>query len=139
MAPTFHEGQSGIEVEVIYADHQNKADIAATKAREWFDTQQVDMIINLASSGAGLAITREITHWSQQIYSLYGIDPQTLLPSFAALCQRVHPDDRDNFGLPSIYGDKVQLQQVMLNLVVNAVEAMSNVVDGPRNLYINTS
>src|SRR5512140_1402791 len=32
----------GKPVEVIYADHQNKADIGAAKAREWFDIGKVD-------------------------------------------------------------------------------------------------
>jgi branched-chain amino acid transport system substrate-binding protein len=39
----FMKDNPGMKVEVIFADHQNKADIAASKAREWFDTQQVDM------------------------------------------------------------------------------------------------
>src|SRR4051812_42258123 len=36
---------AGKKVEVLVADHQNKADVAAAKAREWFDTQAVDMLI----------------------------------------------------------------------------------------------
>ncbi len=39
-------------------------------------------------------------------------------------------------GLPLVPGDQVQLQQVIINLVVNAVEAMSEVVDRPRELTI---
>ena len=34
----------GAPVEVIFADHQNKPDIAANTAREWFDTKQVDAV-----------------------------------------------------------------------------------------------
>lgn len=41
-------------------------------------------------------------------------------------------------GLPLILGDRVQLQQVMLNLIINAVEAMSGVSDGARELLIST-
>ena len=41
-------------------------------------------------------------------------------------------------GLPFIQGDRVQLQQVMLNLIINAVEAMSDVSGGPRELLIST-
>jgi signal transduction histidine kinase len=39
-------------------------------------------------------------------------------------------------GLPSVRGDRVQLQQVILNLIVNALEAMHGVGDGPRELLV---
>jgi signal transduction histidine kinase len=40
--------------------------------------------------------------------------------------------------LPLIQGDRVQLQQVMLNLIVNAIEAMSGVSESARKLWIST-
>src|SRR5882672_6830850 len=40
--------------------------------------------------------------------------------------------------LPSIQGDRVQLQQVMLNLIVNAIQSMSGIEDGNRELHIST-
>jgi PAS domain S-box-containing protein len=42
-------------------------------------------------------------------------------------------------GLPIIQGDRVQLQQVMLNLIINAVEAMSCVHEGTRDLLIGSA
>jgi C4-dicarboxylate-specific signal transduction histidine kinase len=39
-------------------------------------------------------------------------------------------------GLPPVHGDRVQLQQVLVNLILNAVEAMSSVEDGTRELSI---
>ncbi|WP_018420701.1 PAS domain S-box protein [Paraburkholderia tuberum] len=41
-------------------------------------------------------------------------------------------------GLPHIEGDRVQLQQVLLNLVINAIEAMSGVSDGAREIIVTT-
>jgi PAS domain S-box-containing protein len=41
-------------------------------------------------------------------------------------------------GLHSVLGDRVQLQQVMLNLIMNAIEAMSEVTEGTRELTIST-
>lgn len=45
----------GKPIEIVFADHQNKADIAAQKAREWFDTQGVDMVTDLLNSSAAIA------------------------------------------------------------------------------------
>jgi PAS domain S-box-containing protein len=41
-------------------------------------------------------------------------------------------------GLPHVQGDRVQLQQVILNLIINAVEAMSDVTERPRELLISS-
>jgi branched-chain amino acid transport system substrate-binding protein len=49
---------AGKKIEVVYADHQNKADVAAAKAREWFDTQGLDLLIGGTSSGTNLAMAK---------------------------------------------------------------------------------
>jgi len=48
----------GKPIVVIGADHQNKADIASAKAREWFDNEKVDMITGLLNSGCALAVQK---------------------------------------------------------------------------------
>ena len=48
----------GKKIEFLVADHQNKADVAATKAREWFDQQGLDMLLGGSNSGAGLAMAK---------------------------------------------------------------------------------
>jgi branched-chain amino acid transport system substrate-binding protein len=48
----------GKKIEVVYADHQNKADVAAAKAREWFDTQGLDMLVGGTNSGTNLAMAK---------------------------------------------------------------------------------
>ncbi|MEJ8822549.1 ABC transporter substrate-binding protein [Variovorax humicola] len=46
----------GMPVDMVSADHQMKPDLAANTARQWFDTQQVDVILDLASSPIALAV-----------------------------------------------------------------------------------
>ncbi len=49
---------NGKKIEVLVADHQNKPDVAAAKAREWFDTQGVDLLIGGTNSGTSLAMSK---------------------------------------------------------------------------------
>lgn len=46
----------GKKIELVVVDHQNKADIAANKAREWFDQDKVDAILDVAASAPALAV-----------------------------------------------------------------------------------
>ncbi|MGO1463633.1 MAG: ABC transporter substrate-binding protein, partial [Oleiphilaceae bacterium] len=46
----------GKTIEVISADHQNKPDIGASTAREWIDTEGVDMITALDNSSVALSV-----------------------------------------------------------------------------------
>ena len=62
----------------------------------------------------------------------------TALTSGEAEKQGVSVRTRLTDGLPLLQGDRVQLQQVILNLIINAVEAMSRTGDGPRELLIST-
>ena len=57
----------GRKVEILYADHQNKADIAASKAREWIDQEGVNVIFGGTNSGTALA-TAKVTSEKKRIY-----------------------------------------------------------------------
>ncbi|KFE34643.1 ABC transporter substrate-binding protein [Thioclava atlantica] len=46
----------GKPIEVISADHQNKADVASATARQWIDQDHVDMITDLTNSAVALAV-----------------------------------------------------------------------------------
>lgn len=50
---------NGKPVELVFADHQNKADIASATARKWYDTENVDAIFDINGSVAALAV-REV-------------------------------------------------------------------------------
>ena len=47
---------NGKKIELLTADHQNKADIASARAREWFDQQHLDMLVGGTNSATALAM-----------------------------------------------------------------------------------
>ncbi len=49
-------GARGFDVDVVMADHQNKPDLGAGIARQWYDRDGVDMIIDVPTSSVGLAV-----------------------------------------------------------------------------------
>ncbi|MBV7543447.1 ABC transporter substrate-binding protein [Acidovorax sp. sic0104] len=57
----------GMPIELMSADHQNKADIAASKAREWIDTQGLTMIFGGTNSGTALA-TAKVAQEKKRVY-----------------------------------------------------------------------
>src|SRR5262249_58323564 len=46
----------GVDAEVVSADHQNKVDIGASIARRWYDTEGVDVIMDVPNSAVALAV-----------------------------------------------------------------------------------
>lgn len=49
---------AGMKIEVISADHQNKADIGVAKAREWIDTAGVDVLVDMSNASIQLAVPK---------------------------------------------------------------------------------
>ena len=50
--------KSSLKVEVVSADHQNKPDVGSSIARKWYDSDGVDMIVDVPTSSVGLAINQ---------------------------------------------------------------------------------
>jgi branched-chain amino acid transport system substrate-binding protein len=48
----------GMKVEIISADHQNKPDVGSSIARQWFDTDRVDVIVDVPTSSVALAVNQ---------------------------------------------------------------------------------
>jgi branched-chain amino acid transport system substrate-binding protein len=54
----FGAAQKGMKVEIIGADHQNKPDVGSTIARTWYDTEKVDVIVDVPTSSVALAVNQ---------------------------------------------------------------------------------
>src|SRR5690606_22798126 len=57
----------GIKVEIVSADHQNKADVGANIARQWYDAENVDAIVDVPTSSIALAIN-DITKEKNKVF-----------------------------------------------------------------------
>ncbi len=55
-AQDFAPESGGLQVEIVFADHQNKPDIGSGIARRWFDQDDVAAIVDLPNSGVALAV-----------------------------------------------------------------------------------
>jgi len=54
----FGAAKKGMKVEIISADHQNKADVGSGIARQWLDSEQVDVIVDVPNSAVALAVNQ---------------------------------------------------------------------------------
>ena len=54
----FKAKEKGLNVEVIFADHQNKADVGSQIANKWYDSEGVDVIVDTPNSGVALAVSQ---------------------------------------------------------------------------------
>ncbi len=67
----------GKPIELLSADHQNKADIAASKAREWIDTQGLTMLFGGTNSGTALAMAK-IAEEKKRVFVVNGAGSSAL-------------------------------------------------------------
>ena len=61
----------GIKVEIVSADHQNKADVGSAIARRWYDSEGVDVIVDVPNSGVALAVS-QITKDKNKVFLASG-------------------------------------------------------------------
>ena len=54
----FGAAKKGMKVEIISADHQNKPDVGSAVARQWYDVDKVDVIVDTPNSGVALAVNQ---------------------------------------------------------------------------------
>ena len=66
-AEDFKAKDKGINVEIISADHQNKPDVGSNIARQWYDTDGVDVITDVPTSSVALAIN-QITKEKNKVF-----------------------------------------------------------------------
>jgi branched-chain amino acid transport system substrate-binding protein len=67
----FDPAAHNMKVDIISADHQNKPDIGANIARQWFDTQNVDVIVDVPNSGVALAVN-EVVREKNKVFLVSG-------------------------------------------------------------------
>src|SRR5919106_4094956 len=70
-AAEFGNEIDGAPIEIIVADHQNKADLGSTIARQWIDTEAVDVITDVPNSAVALAV-QEVTRDKNRIFLMSG-------------------------------------------------------------------
>src|SRR5207302_113263 len=54
----FGAAKKGMKVEIVSADHQNKPDVGSAIARQWYDVDKVDAILDVPNSGVALAVNQ---------------------------------------------------------------------------------
>jgi branched-chain amino acid transport system substrate-binding protein len=62
---------NGTAIEIVSADHQNKADVGSNAAREWLDVGGVDVIVDVPNSGVALAVN-EIVKEKNKVFLISG-------------------------------------------------------------------
>src|SRR3984957_18226651 len=67
----FNPAAHGMKVEMVTGDMQNKPDVGSNIARQWFDVDHVDMIVDVPNSGVALAVN-EVTREKNKVFLVSG-------------------------------------------------------------------
>src|SRR5215203_1187667 len=63
----FKAAEKGIKVDIVSADHQNKPDVGSSIARQWYDQDGVDVIVDVPTSSVALAVN-QITREKNKVF-----------------------------------------------------------------------
>jgi branched-chain amino acid transport system substrate-binding protein len=67
----FNPAAHGMKVEVVGADHQNKPDVGSNIARQWFDVDHVDVVVDVPTSSVALAVS-DVTREKNKVFLVSG-------------------------------------------------------------------
>jgi branched-chain amino acid transport system substrate-binding protein len=67
----FNPAAHGMKVEIVSADHQNKPDVGSNIARQWFDVDHVDAILDVPTSSVALAVS-DVTREKNKVFLVSG-------------------------------------------------------------------
>jgi branched-chain amino acid transport system substrate-binding protein len=67
----FNAAAHGLNVEIVSADHQNKPDVGSSIARQWFDTEHVDAVVDVPTSSVALAVS-DVTRDKNKVFLVSG-------------------------------------------------------------------
>ena len=67
----FNPAAHGMKVDIVSADHQNKPDVGSNIARQWYDTDHVDAIVDVPTSSVALAVA-DVTREKNKVFLISG-------------------------------------------------------------------
>jgi len=67
----FTKANPNVKVDLLSADHQNKADVGSSVVNQWFDVERVDMVVDVPNSGVALAVS-EIARSKNKVFIVSG-------------------------------------------------------------------
>jgi PAS domain S-box-containing protein len=103
----------GIAVDVT--EHKRAGEALRSSEAYLMEAQRLTHTGSCAIDGT----SREILYWSEEMFRLFGFDPQQGLPMWDQWVQRIHPEDRDKF---SMAGDRTFLEKVHCDVEFRAVK-----------------
>ena len=67
----FNPAAHGMKVEIVSADHQNKPDVGSNIARQWFDVDHVDVVVDVPTSSVALAVS-DVAREKNKVFLISG-------------------------------------------------------------------